>query len=346
MFKKKTVFIVGAGASKEVGLPIGDELKLKIGVKLDIRFDNGYDLSAGDPKIVEAVRHILHEKQERDINPHCQAGRIIASAMHQALSIDNFLHTHSDNELIVQMGKLGIAATIMEAESSSKISGDQRRYGQINFASHPDIWHNTFCKMLCEGVQTRGLEKLFENVSFITFNYDRCIEHYVSQWVSNYMQIPLPDAQELTGKLTVIHPYGQVGRLPWQRNGLTSVPYGSSVEGQTLPKIASHIRTFTEQVEDETVPEKMRELIEEAQQVVYLGFSYGSMNMDLMRLRRRCSMKTVRGTALGIAAPNMSAITDLINSTMYVMGEHFMGTRSFDAVTCNQLLNDYFRTLA
>ncbi len=34
MFKSKTLFIVGAGASAEAGLPIGRELKVKIRDKL------------------------------------------------------------------------------------------------------------------------------------------------------------------------------------------------------------------------------------------------------------------------------------------------------------------------
>ena len=35
----KTVFIIGAGASTEVGLPVGDELKHKIAELLDIEID-------------------------------------------------------------------------------------------------------------------------------------------------------------------------------------------------------------------------------------------------------------------------------------------------------------------
>jgi DNA-binding HxlR family transcriptional regulator len=37
MLKSKTVFVLGAGASKEVGLPVGSELKSTIAAKLDWR---------------------------------------------------------------------------------------------------------------------------------------------------------------------------------------------------------------------------------------------------------------------------------------------------------------------
>jgi len=44
MFKSKTLFVVGAGASQEAGLPTGTELKSIIAEKLDITFDHGNPL--------------------------------------------------------------------------------------------------------------------------------------------------------------------------------------------------------------------------------------------------------------------------------------------------------------
>lgn len=57
MFKSKTVFIVGAGASCEAGLPSGDTLKERIAELLDIRFNDwGSDQISGDRRIVKALR--------------------------------------------------------------------------------------------------------------------------------------------------------------------------------------------------------------------------------------------------------------------------------------------------
>lgn len=39
---KSLVLVLGAGASKEVKLPVGVDLKAQIAAHLDIRFDNGY----------------------------------------------------------------------------------------------------------------------------------------------------------------------------------------------------------------------------------------------------------------------------------------------------------------
>ena len=55
--KKNTVFVIGAGASKEAHLPTGKELKSDISMLLDIRFDEfGHRLESGDYKVMEALR--------------------------------------------------------------------------------------------------------------------------------------------------------------------------------------------------------------------------------------------------------------------------------------------------
>jgi len=338
MFKKKTVFIVGAGASKEFGLPVGAELKNAIAYKVNIAFQNGYDQSSGDKKIVEAIRLMLDERGQRDINPLCQAGRIIASAMPQAISIDNFLHTHAEDYDLVFMGKIGIAASILEAERKSNIRADDNG---INFAAHPDVWLNTFCKMLAEGVQLSALQSIFDNVAFVTFNYDRCIEHYISHWLANYFQISQDHAQNLTKTLKVFHPYGQVGRLPWQGGGNT-VKYGAELFVSTLPSIANQIRTFTERVEDDTMLDDMRAYISNAEQVVYLGFSYGQMNMELLTIADCSVYKTIFGTVLGMSHPNVNAAQTRVEQSFTAKGNQWAGAREFASAGANQLLNDYW----
>ena len=54
---KNTVFVIGAGASKEANLPTGYELKSRIADLLDMRFESfGSSLKSGDYKIVESLK--------------------------------------------------------------------------------------------------------------------------------------------------------------------------------------------------------------------------------------------------------------------------------------------------
>lgn len=345
MFTKPTLFVVGAGGSRELNLPIGDELKGQIASKVNLTFRDAYTRSSGEGKIYAAIENYLQNSGLRDGNPYWQAGRSIASAMPQAISIDNYLHAHYDDEKIVLMGKLGIAASILEAERASLIFADDRQNERHDFARSANTWHNVFCKMLTENVQKRDLERVFRNIAFITFNYDRCIEHYLAIWLQNYMLISAEEAQQLVNGVTIVHPYGQIGQLPWQTKRIIPVRYGAEVEAQNLMDIASNIRTFTEQVEDEMIPMQMKRLMRDAEQLVYLGFSFGSMNMDLLKLEETGLLKKVIGTAFGISAPNLHVIKQRISEDLRVDNTTRLVSQDLENSHCYTLLSDYYRVL-
>lgn len=203
--------------------------------------------------------------------------------------------------------------------------------------------------MLCEGMSLDQLDRVFENLPIITFNYDRCIEHYVAHWPTNYMLIDFDRTCRLTSRMKVFHPYGQVGKLPWQDGPASAVAHGEPPTVQSLLQVASQIRTFTERVDDDAMLQEMRYALGMAQQVVYLGFSFNQMNMNLMQIERGKGegRKTVYGTVYGMSGPNASASRERIALAMstYLTGGlvdemHLSGTAA------NSLLNDYWYALS
>ncbi len=291
---------------------MGAELTGIIAKKLHIGSSNGWDLTSGDKKVIAAIQSHLHQKGERDGNPYYAAGRAIAAGMSQAISIDNYLHAHADDDLVTWVGKLGIAASILEAEHGSKLAVNRER-DNVDLRAASNSWYTPFFQMLTEGVQRSALDGIFDNVAFITFNYDRCIEHYLVHAIANYFQVDQTQAQALVNKMKIEHPYGQVGRMPWQ-NPRGSTAFGKDFQGQDLSGVAAQIRTFTERVEDGDMLERARRLIIEAEVVVYLGFSYGDMNMELLSVDH-AGDRAIFGTSYGISAPNKNAIQrEIINS--------------------------------
>lgn len=343
MFTRKTVLVVGAGGSHEVNLPVREGLKSRIASKLQIEYDLNTRRS-GDGTIAELV---IRSARNKNLNPNdfFLAGRQIAAAMPQAISIDNFLHTHAANEDLVMMGKLAIAASILEAEQNSNLIV-RDRYQTIDFSSYQNIWHNTFCKMLCEGVPLDKIDTVFDNLTIITFNYDRCIEHYVAHWLANYMLIDFGDACRLTSKMKIFHPYGQVGKLPWQDGPAAAVPYGELATIQSLPMIASQIRTFTERVDDDAMLQAMRNALGMADQVVYLGFSFNQMNMNLMRVEASQGLKNVYGTVYGMSGPNVNASRDRIARSLTSPSGGMVNNWFLSGTTANSLLNDHWYQLS
>ena len=68
--------------------------------------------------------------------------------------------------------------------------------------------------MLVRGVPKENVSQIFDNVSFIVFNYDRCIEHFLLFVLQNAYGISDREAGKiLVEKLRIIHPYGVVGDI-------------------------------------------------------------------------------------------------------------------------------------
>src|SRR5262245_5546206 len=116
MFKKPTVFILGAGASAECNLPTGASLKSKIASSARFRFDFAQQTS-GDPTLLQALRQL-----GPDVNIYTHALHELAARIDTCQSIDDALHYISDRPGIVQLGKHAIAHHILEAERQSAIA--------------------------------------------------------------------------------------------------------------------------------------------------------------------------------------------------------------------------------
>ena len=322
MFKTKTVFVVGAGGSYELGLPLGDELKETIAKKVNFHVDY-HSRILGNRELYSTI--CSHCNGGTDLNNFNLAGRNMTLALPLALSIDNYLHTHSDNEKAVLLGKMVIVQSILEAEKKSKIYFDNQN--NIDFSKALDSWHNIFCQILTERSDKNDLEKIFENITFITFNYDRCIEHYLALWLEIYIHISRADAQSLVNHMTIIHPYGKVGSLGWQSGSTCrmKVDFGQNLTGNSLLNAASNIRTFTEKNYNAGEAMHIHALLKDAQRIVYLGFSFGEMNMDLIRMNsEHCDSndytRKIVGTALGISPNDLDVIKQTINL-------HYFGTK-------------------
>ncbi len=61
MFRAKTLLVIGAGASVEVGLPMGAELLSQITKLIGLKYEWNRQ-TAGDPGFAQALRYCLDEK--------------------------------------------------------------------------------------------------------------------------------------------------------------------------------------------------------------------------------------------------------------------------------------------
>lgn len=226
MLKSKTVFIIGAGASKEVGFPLGQELKGVISKKLDLRFED-FDrhVGTGDLTIYKALR----QQFQAQINDYLHACWQIRDGIVLSDSIDDFIDAHQHDERISICGKLAIARAILEAERSSKLFFERKHVDDtIDFQSVDNTWYSKFYRLLAKQTLKTKLDNIFENVTIVNFNYDRSLEHFLVHALTANYRIKIEEAQDLVQKLTIYRPYGSIGSY-FGRNKLY-VEYGFKAE--------------------------------------------------------------------------------------------------------------------
>jgi hypothetical protein len=347
MFNRKTVFVLGAGTSFEIGFPVGNGLRDRMIGLLDIAYD-GWEQQTGDRAIVEAVKRHCRtpEGRQGDINPYLHAGWQIRDGMPLAISIDNFLEAHSGDKYVELMGKLGIARAILECESASPLAIHQNRR-RIDTSSLSSTWYGGFARALTEGVSKSSLDKIFDNLTVITFNYDRSVEQFLAHALAIYYQEPLERTQALVARAEIFHPYGTVGRLPWQRGEGASVPYGG---GGDLLGVIPQIKTFTESLGGEAPVAQMHEALRAADQIIFLGFAYHRQNLQLLKPPGGIPHHFMRvlGTSLGISGSDLEIIRrELAKLLEYQTADGPLYNENFrsEAMTCAEFMSANHRTI-
>lgn len=346
---RKTVYVVGAGASKEANLPTGDELKSKIAQLLDIRFPDGYNQKSGDFTICEALRLFVRENnnQNGDLNSYLYEAWHVNSAMPQAISIDNFIDTHRENAKIALCGKLAIVKSILDAERHSHLYFKNERIDStVNFETLKKTWYGSFFQLLTENCSKDELKARLQTITLIIFNYDRCVEHFLLHALQNYYKIKEAEAAELVKYINIYHPYGQVGYLPWQQPQ-SSVGFGETPNAQKLLTLANQIKTFAEGT-DPNASEiaEIKEHMASASHLIFLGFAFHKLNMQLIapsRTEEEFNVVRCYATAYEVSDSNKEQITEQI--TMLYSSRADVSVKMSNK-TCSGFFGDFWRSLA
>jgi len=295
--KRKTVFVLGAGASAEFGLPVGSELQQTISSLLDIRFSEGRHKISGDDDILNVCRQL----SDRDVNLFLHAGWLIRDGIRLSDSIDNFMDKHAQNERVQMLGKLAIAKAICDAERRSTLFVDANSSSnKLELSRLEDTWLMKLFRHLQRDVGYSRVERIFENTSFIVFNYDRCLEQFLVWALVLSYGIPWASAAEIVGSAEIYHPYGSLGSLP----EFPATEVGPLAFGQSrypLQTIAERISTYAEQVRNGDELEQARDWIVAANQIVFLGFAYHPQNMSILTPVTDNEITHVIGTAMSVS---------------------------------------------
>lgn len=343
MFESKTCFILGAGASAEVNMPIGSGLASKIGDMLNFQWSNS-GLQRGDHAVFNAMTALANRGAFAG-NMITSAGREVAEAMAIAPSIDNFLHCHNSRNEYCYAGKLAIVRAIALEEARSKFR--RRDDTPFDLWGVTDTWYVSLAQHLFTGVPSSDPASAFKNVSFIDFNYDRCLELFLIRALTTYYQMTQVEAVAIINTLDIIHPYGSLGPLL----GPGAVPFGFA--DCDLIEVVKGIKTFTESTDDDQKVERIRALTKQAETLVFLGFAFHDQNMDLLsepiaKGLKQTAIRRVYATTKGLSGSDSQVVKGKIGQMLRGRPQKERDDYSIELFdgTCAQLFAEYWRSLS
>jgi hypothetical protein len=314
MITTPTTFVLGAGAHVPYDMPSGKELTSKIikllpesmnpvqGSRMPVFIETYWSLY-GTSGQIERVCVDFRHKLDHGIQS----------------SIDSFLRFYAKKPGFEQIGKLAVAMVLVPMEFKMK----WRR------GVPEDDWLSYLFDALYKGCH-ESIDQFIEknkNVSFVTFNYDRTLEHFMTIKLANTYGISRENAWDKISEWNnIIHIYGSLGKFSVSSLEVSSEPNNP----MRFKEPADSIKLMYDDRDEEKTIDNAKKTLKNSQTVVFLGFAFDSDNIERLELNNVCSNKS-------ILAATTYGLTDMewlrIQRSMGPAGFTVTGTRLDDCLS-------------
>jgi hypothetical protein len=288
MIRKKTVLVLGAGASCPFGFPSGAQLRTSICQLAD---------HPGNTLGANLTSHFGYSQEE--ISGFAKVFK------HSGLaSIDAFLARRVEFDSI---GQSAIALCISELEAHDMLFN-------VKGVAGASDWYGELWNRMMEGVlDPRDLRQ--NRLSFITFNYDRSLEAYLHQVIKATFGLNDSSAEEIRMAFSVHHVYGSLGDyLP--SHGARFGPHRDNItQGRFLNDARRKIKVMPT-ARGVTRDEQATMMLADADVIGFMGFGFDEINckrLDVLeavfRHKNVPSSEPVRifGTTMGATEGEVNA---------------------------------------
>ena len=310
----RSVFIIGAGASNEIGMPIGTDLRNNIidiltkvknhrtsrvlgGNKSSLDMELPDHIKAARDAILEYKRYSIKEVDKSIFN----LDEIIIS-LELTSSIDNLLYDFRDVPEIQAIGKIAIVSAILRAESDCALGKTSNNH-KIKPTLEGTWYYSLFLELNKQANLNTFIRRL-SNVYFIIFNYDRTLEYYFYNSIRRFYKTTADETADIINNMNIYHPYRQVGFLEFQREEIKT-EFGF-IDIDNIYAISSLIKTFMlDNFNDDEDYKKARSFLYEAEKIFLLGFAFYPQNIDLLFPNKiKNSMKDDREIIISLSNSN------------------------------------------
>jgi hypothetical protein len=272
MIRKSVVLVLGAGASKPYGYPVGSDL---VALILKSNF--------------QQVFPIYLKRFGDEVDRVAEAEQIVSfqTALRHSMrtSIDSFLET---NHQYQELGKAVIALLLTQYENEQHLYPEDRR----------EDWYRYFFELVFRDCTARQFPD--NNFSIITYNYDRSFEFAFFRALRQlYPTLPETDIYQLFSRIPILHPHGMIG-LPKLFSSQKGRLYAPISNFEEMIESVENIRIVSEDVEKDPIFRRIYVLLEGAEYIVFLGFGYNELNLRRLRLSEVANKEAeMYGTCLG-----------------------------------------------
>jgi hypothetical protein len=269
MITKPTVFVLGAGSMTDYGFPIGWELVREV--------------VQGFSKNAELRSLLLNNSgfQEQQLDKYLEA--LDGSAQN---SVDAFLEEQHDH---LEIGIATMSMVLVRRENTAKLYQD----------GNPQT---NWLRYLLMHLRGTSFEEFHRNaVSFVTFNYDRSLEHFLCRTLAHTFSKSEPESGEVIKKIPIIHLHGRLGYLPWEgeKSGPCR-PYETTITRDVVNTCIREVKVVHRTTEINAQEfAQAKALLAKADRVYFLGVGFNNRNLERIGVKQLQANKA-RATGVGL----------------------------------------------
>jgi len=264
MIRRKTVLILGAGASWHLGYPTGEEL-----VRGIIRtIENSVVDHPQIPRLQQRLNEFAMMESFADMLDS-----------HAAKNIDLFLNSSPE---FSEIGRILIINELLKREKLTRSGALQLRSRNIY------NWYGILKEALMTDLSAPD-DFLKNQLSIITFNYDISLDYFLNKTLRETSFIK-GVVDEYLNKLEIIHIYGKIDNPydDYGRYGKQSTTGNDTMSYYQARKLKDGIHVIGEQKQNELQEDsavlRAKELIKDAERAFIFGYGFDKNNSRLIRL--------------------------------------------------------------
>jgi hypothetical protein len=335
----KTIFVLGAGANVEIGMPDGHNLIKKISELFSNVHEEGGQLS-GDNLIINYITYaytfLNHNKNRTIQNLH-----LISDGLKNTDSIDNYISSHDYQHKDIQFYcKLALVSVLLNAERECKLLDST---GNLALDNMNDTSYEPLFRFLINNNNPEKAKERLESIKIINFNYDRCFEFYFYYKLKSlFYGISENQILNLFLSLEIIHPYGKLGILPFI-DRVDGIDFGGLPSNGKMMELTENIKTYSEGLADkQSNTIQINKALNDANRIIFLGFAFHKQNMDLIFSKNSKFLPdecTCYGTVFGTSEEDKILISNNLKKVLNIK------ELTLKPCVCKEFMNNYYRTL-